>query len=222
MSAVITVHSERIGIEARFFFYGAQANNELGQKIVDEIMFMWNEPQTTYEVNGVILPVQFEVQYVVVDDRDIIQLCVNNRDYRNNFVRIGERNNSERSMMGYGLGENAGHWLSTDNLGESTTAAHEFGHALGLPHPELPDYRGSGHPPLMAPRGTLVDAEFQWDPSAATGEFGGTMKPVYRKVWKEEVEAMLRPFDLNHNRRSDVGRITNILFDEVGNPVRLL
>lgn len=222
MSAVISVNSDNIEISARLFLYGAQANTELGQKIVDEIMVMWNAPQATYEVKGKTFPVVFDVRFVVVEDEHIVQLCINNRDYRNNFVRIGEKNTSERSMMGFGLGHNVGHWLSTDNLGESTTAAHEFGHALGLPHPENLDYRGTGHPPLMAPRGTLVDPEFQWDASAAPGEFGGTMKPIYRKVRKEEVEAILQPFDLDKNKRVNVGKIPNLLFDEVGNPVQLL
>ena len=39
----------------------------------------------------------------------------------------------------------------------------------------------------MYPRGTLVDAMYQYDPGKPAGVTGGTMHPMYRKVRKEDI-----------------------------------
>lgn len=221
MSALAIINADKleIRISSRLFLYGNEANAILGQKIVNEIVSMWNEPNYKYKIGQLDYNVVFEAAFVVVEGMDIVPLCKNNSDFRNNFIRIEKSNKSERSMMGFGLGENSGHWLSTDNLGDSTTAAHEYGHALGLPHPSVLDYRGTGIPPIMAPRGTLVDANYQWEPSAKAGEFGGTMKPIHRKVANHEIEAIVSKFDFDKGTVFEIGKITNLIFDEIGNVV---
>jgi hypothetical protein len=164
MSAIAYTSSEHqsIRIVARLFLYGSEANPEVLTHILDEINMMWNEPEASINLFGLPLMVRFDIQGVVVEIKDIPMLISNNRDYSNNFIRIEAQNHLERSMMGLGLGDNSGHWLSTDQLGKSTTAAHEFGHGLGLPHPSQTDYRSENlPPPIMAPRGTLVDAPYQ-------------------------------------------------------------
>jgi hypothetical protein len=40
----------------------------------------------------------------------------------------------------------------------------------------------------MYPRGTLVDPEFQYDPSKPAGATGGTMHPMYRRVSQNDIE----------------------------------
>src|SRR5690348_11604677 len=70
----------------------------------------------------------------------------------------------------------------------STTAAHEYGHTLGLEHPKDLDLRGKGVPGIMYPRGTLVDPQFQYDPSKPAGVTGGTMHPMCRKVFQQDIE----------------------------------
>ena len=224
MSALISVLKEErlVLISARIFFYGSHTNVELVGDISAEINSMWNEPEVIVQVNAQDFGVRFQIDCMSIPTEDVIQLAAINRDIRNNFVRIEEQNILERSMMGYGLGDNAGHWLVTDQLGQSTTAAHEFGHALGLPHPERVNYRNWGAPPpIMAPRGTIVDAAFQWDPTAATGAYGGTMKPIHRRVHTSEILAILSPFDLNSALHFQIGRLSNSLFDSVGNKLQL-
>lgn len=220
MSAQINIlqDTKEILISARLFLYGSEANLELGQKIVNEINGMWNEPVVEISISETYYKVVFEVSYVCVPFQDIILLAPPNRDYRNNFIRIENSNRIERSMMGFAIGDNSGHWLTTDNLGESTTAAHEFGHAFGLPHPEKLDYRKEGVPPIMTPRGTLVDSEYQWSPNVKAGEHGGTMKPIHRKVSADEVRAILNPFDLTKGDLTfNIGQISNNLYDQVAN-----
>ncbi len=209
----------KVKVSARLFFYGEYATNELGQMMADEIMRFWNLEDVFLSINGIECLVEFEVGFVIIPYADLLVIAPRNRDYRNNFIRIEKKNAMSRSMMGYGLGDNAGHWLITDNLGNSTTAAHEFGHALGLPHPSDVDFRGSGTPPIMAPRGTLVDSAFQWNPAATAGEYGGTMNPIFRKVRKEEILAIFHKHDFSKNALFNIGKLSNTIFDQMANPI---
>ena len=150
---------------------------------------------------------------------EVFERVQNNNDYRNNYIRIEKENFLTRSFMGNEIGANAGHWLISDNLGESTTAAHEFGHALGLDHPADFDLRQRElPPPMMAPRGTLVKARFQWNSSVNAGEFGGTLKPFYRKVSAEEVVMIFEGKTFNKDGTLNLGVLSNLVYDEIGNP----
>jgi hypothetical protein len=224
MSAVAIINTETLVIEikATLVFYGKYAEPFLAQKIVEEINTMWNEPATEYQLSGKKYKPVFNINYECLGNNNIINRCASNKDFAINFIRIEDKNTSERSMMGFGLGQNSGHWLITDQLGDSTTAAHEFGHALGLPHPNQMDYRNTGSPPIMAPRGTIVDSEFQWNPMAEVGAFGGTMRPIFRKVRYTEVLEILDNISLIAGKINNIGSLSNVLYDEIGRPVRFL
>ena len=179
---------------------------------------MYNEPNGVIVLKGNILKVVFEIDYEIVSPYDALEMAMINQDYRNNFIRIENENVITRSFMGYGLGDNAGHWLTTDNLGNSTTAAHEFGHSLGLDHPANPDFRGSPFPPpIMAARGSFVDSRYQWNPQVKAGEFGGTLNPKYRKVSLEEIDLIMEGLTFETTDIYYVGYLSNKLFDRKGN-----
>lgn len=219
--AIIKPESTQISIEAELVFYGKYASDELGQKIVAEINQMWNEPNAKINIGSTIYDVVFEVKYLCLSNPEVLLKVSNNTDYAVNFIRIENKNVAERSMMGFGLGENSGHWLITDQLGDSTTAAHEFGHALGLPHPDQLDFRFTGMPPIMAPRGTIVDADFQWNPLAEPGAVGGTMRPIFRRVRANEVLEVLKDLNPDNMANLKIGKLTNQLFDEIGRSVTI-
>ena len=219
MAAIINLlpNENRIIVTSNLYLYGSEANQKIGDMIIEEINRMYNEPKATIPLNGNMLDVVFDIRYQIISSGEALEMATTNDDYRNNFIRIENENRITRSFMGFGLGDNSGHWLTTDNLGTSTTAAHEFGHSLGLDHPENPDFRGSlTPPPIMAARGSLVDARFQWNPLAKAGEYGGTMNPVHRRVSPEEIELILEGLTFEATDTYYVGYLSNKLFDKKG------
>ena len=223
MAAIATLKPDLGTVEvwATLYFYGAEATPELGQAIIDEINNQYNDVKAEVWVQNRFYKVEFNIDYQIINDIDtLVKLVSGNTDFRKNFIRIEAKNNLTRSFMGFGLGDNVGHWITSDGLGHSTTAPHEFGHGLGLDHPEEIDFRGLEiSPPIMAPRGTIVDANFQWNPTALVGEFGGTMNPKHRKVSVAEIKQVFELIDFNENGVALIGRLSNILFDEVGNSI---
>ncbi|MFZ1312452.1 MAG: peptidase M10, partial [Chitinophagaceae bacterium] len=92
----------------------------------------------------------------------------------------------------------------------STTAAHEYGHTIGLNHPDELDIRGKGVPGIMYPRGTLVDPQYQYEPDKPAGTKGGTLHPMYRRVLQEDIDK-LKLNKLNFkNGKTILGEFTNI------------
>jgi len=62
----------------------------------------------------------------------------------------------------------------------------------------------------MYPRGTLVDPQYQYDPAKPAGVTGGTMHPMYRKVFREDIAALKLERLLLKNQRAIVGEFTNV------------
>jgi hypothetical protein len=62
----------------------------------------------------------------------------------------------------------------------------------------------------MYPRGTLVDAQFQYDPAKPAGVTGGTMHPMYRKVFAEDIAALRLEKLRFRNNKDIVGEFTNV------------
>ena len=212
--------SNQIEIVSKLYLYGSEATERIGTNIIDEINRMYNEPQALVQLGDQTMTVIFKATFELIRVEDVVALARKNRDFQNNFIRIESKNLLTRSFMGFGLGDNVGHWLTSDQLGVSTTAAHEFGHGLGLDHPLKTDYRGTNAPPpIMTPRGSLVDPQYQWSPLAKPGEFGGTMNPIHRKVTIQEIQLIIDGVSFTRIENNLIGRISNTLFNETGNPI---
>jgi len=201
MNNIITIHSHIIT-------YGSAANDLLTERIRAEIETMWNEPKGTVNLNG--FPFQIIFRITAELKKEISELEVlQNTDPRINYFRIEEYVNGNISFVD-GIGCNTGHF-KLENLYEgSTTAAHEYGHTLGLDHPKELDIRGKGVPGIMYPRGTLVDPQFQYDPEKPAGVTGGTMHPMYRKVFQSDIEKLKLHRLSFHNKKAIVGDFTNV------------
>lgn len=220
--AICNQQNNTVTLSAKLIFYGAQATEELAKKIESEIRDMYHEPEAFITLNEETYAVRMAIDYEVVSFEEVLPLAYKNTNFRYNFIRLETQNHVTRSFMGFGLGDNVGHWITSDNLGESTTAAHEFGHALGLDHPERVDFRGAGNPGIMAPRGTLVDAHLQWNPLVAAGEYGGTLNPLHRRVQAYEIEAIFNGLVFDDNGYAEIGYLSNVLFSENGYPLNVV
>jgi hypothetical protein len=196
-----TVHSNVI-------LYGNAASDDLAQLMRDEIEGMWNAPRGIVYLNNQQFLVRFEITAQSMPNIDMDEVYMNT-DPRNNYFRIEEYASSNISFVD-GLGCNSGYFLLENLYTGSTTAAHEYGHTLGLDHPRDIDYRGKGAPGIMYPRGTLVDAEYQYDPSVPAGVKGGTLYPIHRRVLQSDIDDLRIPRLRFRGSKAVLGDFTNI------------
>lgn len=200
-----------IRISSTIISYGNAADYALTKQISEEIEGMWNEPKGIVQLGNGCFQVQFRItpQYNHLIRENSIR---ENKNPRNNYIRIEAFARLNVSCVD-AVGSNSGYFKLDNLYPGSTTAAHEYGHSLGLDHPSDLNLIGKGVPGIMYPRGTLVDPEFQYNPLAKPAEDGGTLNPIYRKVKQEDIEHL----ELDKLLGKDVytiGRFTNNYHEE--------
>ena len=206
--AEVESSKKSIIISSHLVCYGNAASQALTEQVRDEIETAWNEPQGRVRLGSQEYIVRFRITAEVRADVPELEV-LQNVDPRNNYFRIEEFIHGSISFVD-GLGCNTGYFLLENLYKGSTTAAHEYGHTLGLDHPRHLDIRGAGVPGIMYPRGTLVDPQYQYDPSVPAGQKGGTMHPMYRKVKQEDIDGIrLQRLDF-YQGKAKVGEFTNI------------
>src|SRR6476660_5683233 len=184
--AELNFEEKSIIIHSHIITYGSMADDILTERIRSEIETMWNEPGAFCIINNATLQVSFRISSELKKDIDQMEVLQNTNPL-NNYFRIESFVHGNISFVD-GLGSNSGYFLLENLYEGSTTAAHEYGHTLGLDHPDELDIRGEGVPGIMYPRGTLVDPQFQYDSAIPAGMKGGTMHPMYRKVRQKDIE----------------------------------
>lgn len=173
-------------IHSNLYLYGSAINEDIRRNMQSEINEMWNAPSGLVWLDQNPYSVRFKISVFLkpnIQPEDVI----NNSNPLNNYFRVEEFVHGNISFVD-GLGCNTGYFLLENLYPGSTTSAHEFGHTLGLPHPDILDIRGKGIPGIMYPRGTLVDPPFQYDASVKAGEKGGTLYPIHRRVLQADID----------------------------------
>ncbi len=206
--AEINYSKQTISLYSHIITYGDAANEEVTQRMRNEIETMWNEPLADILIQDTAYQVRFFISARFIpelQELDVLQ----NTNPRNNYFRIENFVHGNISFVD-GLGCNTGYFLCENLYEGSTTAAHEYGHTISLDHPRYLDIRGQGIPGIMYPRGTLVDPQFQYDPSKPAGVTGGTMHPMHRRVKQEDIDDLKIHRLRFVNNRAVLGDFTNI------------
>lgn len=198
-------------IRSVLFFYGNAANEELSKKVADDIQLHWNQGEAFTILRHDRYKVLFDIKGFYMKDLTPIQIF-ENTDPLNNYFRIENTSPLQVSFVD-GIGSNTGYFLLNNLLQDSTTAAHEYGHTIGLIHPHELDIRGRGVPGIMYPRGTVVDAVHQYNPGAIAGDNtnGGTMNPFSRKVLQQDIDNLkLHKLNFDKNGFAVVGDFSSV------------
>ena len=207
-------HSKLLIIHATIIIYGDAANDILAKQIAKDIADHWNEADGKIQISeGWFAKKMYNIKFNMegrFDEELTSQKVFENTNPRNNYFRIEEYANGNISFVD-GINSNTGYFKLENLLDNSSTAAHEFGHTLGLNHPHHLDIRGRGTPGIMYPRGTWVDPEFQYYPEVAPGEKGGTLNPFTRKVLQNDIDDLqLHKLNFNNDGLAVVGGFTSI------------
>jgi hypothetical protein len=177
--------------------------------IAADIAHFWNDTMGKVMIDRK----QYEVHFDIKGEyaRSLTPLMVyENTDPRNNYFRVEEFVTGNISFVD-GLNSNTGYFKLDNLFHNSTTAAHEFGHSIGLDHPKILDIRGKGVPGIMYPRGTIADPPFQYDPQAQPHAPGGTMSPYCRRVLQKDIDDLrLHKLRFNKNGFAVIGDFTSV------------
>lgn len=176
--------SKKITVFARMVYSGSALTDTLAASATEEIDRMWNESPTEIALDGTKYSVEFVIDYQMPG-----QALKQAKSCALNFIQILDPLSAGDRSYYRGLGSQYGVFYTSDEMGISTTAAHEFGHGLKLDH-NPGDQRRADVPGIMFARGTLVRQPFQWDPAALPGKPGGSLKPHNRKVRSEDINAI--------------------------------
>jgi hypothetical protein len=166
----------QITFVSQMIYRGRALTQKIARDSTLEITSLWNESKGKVKYRGREYSAKFVFSYVV----DPGLRYVDSGSCAENFVSIeNPARQGDRSF--YGMSGRFGTFFTSDDLGRSTTTAHEYGHGLGLDHDDL-DQLHASVPGIMFARGTLVKPEFQWNPLAVPGAAGGSIKPHHRRV----------------------------------------
>lgn len=132
--------SKIITVKSHIYLYGL-VTKDLAKKIALEINQVWNEGRPQVLISQIRYDLVFKVS-ASVSDLDQVRSLAEKENPESNFIRIIRGPNSHLTASFIVGHTNSGVWLLSDKLGIAKTSAHEYGHTLGLNHPEGNSYVG--------------------------------------------------------------------------------
>ena len=200
----INKETKTMTITSKLYFYGSKATSALSAKIARGIASQWNGANAKTKIDGVEYSVKFKIYYETVTESKAKELASDNTDLKNNFVRVEDGAEGKSSFtLSNDKGGNS-FWFNTDDeLSNSTTAAHEFGHGFGLDHPTEDLSNSKDRPDIMVPRNTSYGKN--WSKEGKDGN--RVVNPNSRRVTKKNVSDALK---------TNGGRVNNVIFKENG------
>ena len=210
---IMEIVADKILLHANIILYGNAASEALALAVANDINEQWNRPRAVVKIKKNIF--LFSVKAVGIFAPDLKpEEIFENDNPRNNYFRVEEKAAGNISHVD-GLGSNTGYFQLDNILNNNTTAAHEFGHTLGLAHPTDLDIRHKESPGIMYPRGSLVRPQFQYDPTVTPGTIGGTMNPIHRLVTQEDIDDLkIGQLDFNNRYEAVIGAFTSVWHEE--------
>jgi hypothetical protein len=211
---VIDRKNHTITINSNIVLYGGSASQNLATKVANNIQNQWNSAGGKVSIDGTDYSVVFSVNGVYNEKLSKADV-ESNTNIKNNYIRVEETVKDGYSYMDDN-GSNTGYYLLKDIIKDvSTTETHEYGHGLGPEHPSNVDLRGKGQPGIMAPKGSLVDSDYQYDKNAQPGSKGGTLDPNKRKVTQQNINDLgLDKINYDNNGKGKAGKLTNIYHEK--------
>lgn len=199
-------------LHADLFFYGNAADGDISRRIASDIALHWNEVNEPVLYRGHAYRLEFRISGNWAPGLVPADVWENDNP-RRNYFRVEQHVMGNISFVD-DIGSNTGYFKLDNLLQSSTTAAHEFGHTLGLAHPETLDIRGGGIPGIMYPRGTFVDAEYQYSATALPGAVGGTLNPNHRRVLPVDVLNLgIHKLRFNPSGKAVLGAFSSVWHD---------
>lgn len=196
-------------IVSTWILYGTASDPDLAVRIADEVETAWNAPEAIVQIAGRGYRVRFSVRGIHRPELSPDEVHAN-LNPGNNYFRVEDFCRLHISFVDE-IGSNTGYFLRENLTNGSLTAAHEYGHTLGLEHPTVLDIRGQGRPGIMYPRGAWVDAPYQWDPAVPAGTVGGTLNPASRRVLASDIGDLgLERLDFTPSGKAVLGDFTNL------------
>lgn len=205
--------SRQLTIHSVFIIYGDAASDSVAQRIANDIDSHWNEPMPSINFRNDLYSVHFNTRGECQQDLKPETVWYNDNPELY-FFRVEDFVIGNISFVD-GLNSNTGYFKLDNLLQTSTTAAHEFGHCLGLEHPDELDIRGKGQPGIMYPRGTICDPQFQYDPAAVPLQPGGTLMPHHRIVSQGDIDGLrLSRLNFNEMGKASLGGFSSMYHEK--------
>jgi hypothetical protein len=224
-SAIIQINEQfkEIKINVHLIFYGDKAST-FSKVAIQEIQSAWTAKEFFFPEGSVYPSYRMKINLTsqTVSEMKAQTLAEDNKDYKNNFIRLDQGEVDKESFV-LSNGANSGVWYAAQGIGKSKTAAHEFGHILGLGHLNPNIIKDKATVSIMATKMTEVsDKKFQNLTGNTIFGFKDKLNISFRQVTDNDLSQLATLFHEQQLLKKvavfEFGKIPSFIFDKNGIP----